>query len=133
MIDKDYKELILSLIDELSNVRKDKDYKELISSLLNDFSNVRIEWLKGLACGLARNTGYEWIYVKAVISLKERILLMHFWAEEIDIYRKESMRKQEEEKKKIEDFIREKDKLIPSLKIDQASSSIEYLFPIGKA
>lgn len=111
-----------------------KDYHKHILALLSELSAERIEWLKDVAWNLARVTRkYDRISVNNGLSLKEKILLMYFeaeehkkWAEEINIETENIKRELEEEKKKHEEFIR-------SIKKDRASSSIKYLFPIGEA
>ena len=119
----------------------DKDYQKQILALLRELSDERIEWLKDVAWNLARVTRkYDRISVNNGLSLKEKILLMDFeaeehkkWAEEIDIETEKIKRELEEEKKKHEEFLRETDEFIRSIKKDRASSSIKYLFPIGEA
>lgn len=119
----------------------DKDYQKQILALLSELSDERIEWLKDVAWNLARVTGkYDWISVKDGLSFKEKLLLMDFWADEIEIEIEESKRKNEESMRKHKEYMRkceeenkEIDEYIRSLKKDRASSSIKYLFPIGEA
>lgn len=126
----------------------DKDYQKQILALLSELSDERIEWLKDVAWNLARVTRkYDRISVNNGLSLKEKIVLLDFeaeeqkkWAEEIEIETEKSKRELEEEKKKHEEFLKEADgflketdEFIRSFKKDRASSSIKYLFPIGEA
>lgn len=126
----------------------DKDYQKQILALLSELSDERIEWLKDVAWNLARVTRkYDRISVNNGLSLKEKIVLLDFeaeeqkkWAEEIEIETEKSKRELEEEKKKYEEFLKEADgflketdEFIRSFKKDRASSSIKYLFPIGEA
>lgn len=126
----------------------DKDYQKQILALLSELSDERIEWLKDVAWNLARVTRkYDRISVNNGLSLKEKIVLLDFeaeeqkkWAEEIEIETEKSKRELVEEKKKHEEFLKEADgflketdEFIRSFKKDRASSSIKYLFPIGEA
>lgn len=105
----------------------DKDYQKQILALLSELSDERIEWLKDVAWNLARVTRkYDRFSVNDELSLKEKLILLYFEREEF-------LRDWEEEKKKNEEFLRETDTFIHSLKKDRASSSIKYLFPIGEA
>jgi hypothetical protein len=119
----------------------DKDYKKQILALLSELSDERIEWLKDVAWNLARVTRkYDRISVCDGLSLKEKILLLDFeaeeskkWIEEMEIEHEEFMRKQIELDRETEKFIRETDEFIRSLKRDRASSFINYPFFIGEA
>lgn len=119
----------------------DKDYQKQILALLSELSDERIEWLKDVAWNLARVTRkYDRVSVNKGLSLKEKILLLDFeaeehkkWAEEIKIEREEDKKKHEEFMREQKEFIRETDEFIRSLKRDRASSPIKYLFPIGEA
>lgn len=105
----------------------DKDYHKQILELLSELSDERIEWLKDVAWNLARVTRkYDRISVNNGLSLKEQILLLVFEAEENKKWIEEMKIEHEEYMRKHEEFMR-------SLKKDQASSSIKYLFPIGEA
>ena len=105
----------------------DKDYQKQILTLLSELSDERIEWLKDVAWNLASATRkYDRFSVNDELSLKEKLILLYFEREEF-------LRDWEEEKKKNEEFLRETDEFIRSLKKDRASSSIKYLFPIGEA
>lgn len=104
-----------------------KDYHKQILALLSELSDERIEWLKDVAWNLARVTRkYDRISVNNGLSLKEQILLLDFEAEECKKWIEEMEIEHEEYMRKHEEFMR-------SLKKDQASSSINYLFPIGEA
>lgn len=104
-----------------------KDYHKQILALLSELSDERIEWLKDVAWNLARVTRkYDRISVNNGLSLKEQILLLDFEAEECKKWIEEMEIEHEEYMRKHEEFMR-------SLKKDQASSSIKYLFPIGEA
>lgn len=112
----------------------DKDYKKQILVFLSELSDERIEWLKDVAWNLARVTGkYDRFSVNNGLSLKEKILLLDFEAEESEKWGEELEIKRKEEHKEFEEFLRETDEFIRALKKDRASSSIKYLFPIGEA
>ena len=105
----------------------DKDYQKQILALLSELSDERIEWLKDVAWNLASATRkYDRFSVNDELSLKEKLILLYFEREEF-------LRDWEEGKKKHEEFLRETDEFIRSIKKDRASSSIKYLFPIGEA
>jgi hypothetical protein len=119
----------------------DKDFQKQILAFSSELSDERIEWLKDVAWNLARVTRkYDRFSVNNGLSLKEKIVLLHFeveenekWIEEMKIKHEEEKKKHEEFIRETEEFIRETDEFIRSIKRDRASSFINYPFPIGEA
>lgn len=97
-------------------------------------SKERIKWLKDVAWNLARNTHkYERMAIYKELSIHELTLLSQFEHKE-DTKLIEKMKIEfDKDRREQESFLRETEEFIRRLKRNDASSTINYPFPLGEA